>query len=488
MNDKIEKPQLEKSETNEKQKFVRPDLTGETLGGIELSKKIGRGGFGDVYISPDHKSCVKVIFRGAFSSPESYERELNAVRCISSCVQRHCGIIKFFGGGSGEFNYREPFSPYYSDRTEDSEMYSKYPVIPGNMEWECQDWKDKKSQEFFFYLMLAADNLAKEPGYCPDTLENRWRLGRLEKMSERTKIRVIGEIIDSLLFLYNLKVENEFLSEFNQEREIFHITHGDLKPANIFFVNGHAQLGDMGATLQINPTELPLIGTPRFMLNEFERCELELKCGNDFFAYSVFSDIYALGKTARYMLQNGYEEDFSDRVSDLSMISDTLCSFHDDPDIRPENVVDKLKDFRHSCFPDKNLFGRQSCYGTPALAIELGNLYEFSRSWQIVEAESENRFLVTNHDFSWKGHADILLAERFPWDNEDEIRAKEPGMLRRGRIAGRPIMIYKLKCPRTLIVLSHRRAAISPSEEALQMLQREIARFNPPGDDPGLLF
>ena len=170
--------------------FTRPDLTGKTFGGVVLGKRIGGGGFGDVYISPDHKICTKVIFRDEFSSPESYERELNAVRCISTTLRQHCGIPKFLGSGRTNlnFNYAEPFHPCGGIRSEDSEAYEKFPVMPDSEEHDCARWKEEKSQELFYYFMLAADNLAEEPDYRPDTLENRCECGILERMSEDEKI------------------------------------------------------------------------------------------------------------------------------------------------------------------------------------------------------------------------------------------------------------------------------------------------------------
>ena len=479
MNDKIEIPQRGENKMDKKKEFVRPNLTEETLGGVKLSKKIGSGGFGDVYISPDHNICVKVIFRGAFPAREYYERELESVQCISSCIRKHCGIMKFLGGGTGKFNASMPFVPHYIKKTKDFEMYPKFPVITEHMEYECRDWKKQKSQEFFFYLMMAADNLAKEPEYCPDTLENRCRRGRLEKMSDAEKIQVIGEIIDSLLFLYNLEVRNESNLGIARGKEIFHIAHGDIKPANIFFVNGHAQLGDIGATMRIDPTGLPSIGTLNFMLPRHERKELELRCVGDYFAYSVYSDIYALGKTAEYMMLNGREEDFSSPYSALSMIRDRLCSFHVDLNIRPRNVVNRLKEFKHRFIPEENLFENQSCYGTAASEIMLNTLYEFTRWWSIVDAESENRFRVTNPPSNWGHHSDVLLAERFSWNQNAEIREKVSAMLRDGQSDGRPILIYKLKRPRKLIVLSHSSAPFSPSEEAMRQLQQEIDKYTP---------
>ena len=462
--------------------FSRPDLTGETLGGVVLDKKIGSGGFGDVYISPDHKICVKVIFRIAFSSWFSYERELTAVQCISSALKGHCGIVKFFGGG--RMNYLEPFGPFAIDPTPNFDKYKKFFVLTEFMEEDCREWREKhpRDSEFFFYLMLAADNLDKEPDYCPDTLENRCRRGILGKMSADEKIQVVAEIIDSLLFLYRLEVREEpdrfrLCREPSRRGRIFHIAHGDIKPGNIFFVNGHAQLGDMGASLQIDPEMPPQIGTPMFMPPEFRQEELREKCGDDYFACSVFFDLIALAKTAQYMLLNGDGEEMPGFFEDpgsvlLADIASVLYSF--DSEASPDNVVEKLAGFRRAHLPRANHFRRHSYYGTTAPDIQVEDLHEFGSMWQIVEAESPDRFRVTNKATQWRQYPDILLAERYPAGAEAEIRERESGMLARNENDGLPLLIYQLKKSWKIIVLSHSTAPFTSSEEALRKLRDEI--------------
>ena len=479
---------------NEGPRFQRPDLTGKTFGGVVLAKKIGGGGFGDVYISPDCKICTKVIFRGAFSSQESYERELNAVRFISSTLREHCGIAKFLGSGRTNlgFNYPEPFHPCGGVHTEDFRMYEKFPVIPDSMEQDCREWKEAQTQgqELFYYFMLAADNLEKAPEYCPDTLANRSvckvrsrygiRTGGtiLKRMSEAAKIQVLAEIIDSLLFLYRLEVKN--CSNWSRPdrknipvKTIFHVAHGDIKPGNIFFVNGHAQLGDMGVTLQIDPETQPAIGTSGFMPQGFQKMELEKKCGDNCFAYSVFSDIFALAETARYMMRNGKKDFGPIPFSRLSELVDILASFGPGKSVGPDNVVDRLASFRRDEFPFENRFRHLSHYGTTAPDIPLNDLYEFSRMWQIVNAESPNRFLVENKASQWGRYADILLAERYPAEEETEIRKKEADMLSCNKSDGLPLLIYQLRQTGEIIVLSH---PFTPSEEARRELEDEISR------------
>ena len=258
--------------------------------------------------------------------------------------------------------------------------------------------------------------------------------------------------------------------------EILHIAHGDIKPANIFFVNGHAQLGDMGATLQIDPEMPPRIGTPGVMPPEFRQEELREKCGDDYFACSVFFDIIALAKTALYMLQNGDEEEMpaflgpgSGRLSEIARI---LYSF--DSMASPRFVVDELERFRMKYFPSENRFQKLSYYGTTAPDIPVEDLHEFSCMWQIVEAESPDRFRVTNKATQWKQYPDILLAERHSAADEEMIREKETYLLRCNINEGLPLLIYHLKKTKRIIVLSHSTAKFTPSEEALRKLRDEI--------------
>ena len=432
----------------------RPDLTGKKLGGVVLHRHIASGGFGDVYISEDFNICVKVLFRQSFSAPELFDREVNDVKFISSCIRGYCGICKFFGGGN--FSLDEPFEPFAGRGVLKSTEYKKFPVVPVRL-------GDDKIADVFYYLLMAADNLSDEPGeYIPDTLGNRGRYGLLASLSLDQKSAIIAQLIDSLLFMYQRIAEH--ISETDDlDENSLRAAHGDIKPENIFFVNGNAMLGDIGASMQIND-ELPSgVGTPFFRPTEVESKLLMEKCNGDFFAYAVFCDIFALGKVTAYLLANGEPDEECWENHPLVEIKNQLLSFHCKEDITSENVVEKLKYLRNRSFPYSNKFLEQSCYARRAPLIEVADAQEFFSCWQITETIKEDVFFVRKPSFVWNGIEDILLARVWRGtDVEKKIRAGEGMSFRKKIREQRPVLIYKIGNTGEYIVLSHSSKKVSP--------------------------
>lgn len=435
----------------------RPDLTGKTLGGVVLHKHIGSGSFGDVYISEDFNICVKVLFREAFRSPELYDREVDAVKFISSCIREHCGIMKFFGGG--EFSHGHPFEPYFRAENVDTHFYTRYPAVTVTL---GDDWGGYEGRgNAFYYLQTAADNLLESrEDYIADTLGERTRRGLLSIMTIEEKTGAIVQLLDTLLFMYERISER--IDEYSPDENALCAAHGDIKPDNIMFVNGYAQLGDIGASLQIGDAHYDeLIGTPMFMPNEIEMRELAEKCRENSFAFAVFRDIYALGKVAAFLLYDGEPdgEDWED--SELLSAKNDLSSFHCNPRITPENVVDELRRWRNRSFRQPNRFHDQRCCSRKAPLIKLRSMYDFLESWDRIKTLDENRFLVRNISSQWRNMPDILLAKRYEgWQAEEKIRREEMALFEKNSAEERPILIYYIHTPGNyeedfFITLSH---------------------------------
>ena len=425
----------------------RPDLTGKKLGGVVLHKHIGSGGFGDVYISEDFNICVKVLFEDSFSDWSLFKREVNAVKFISSCIREHCGIIKFFGGG--EFSLDAPFEPFCRNDRPSSTEYRKFPVVPVHL-------GDDDIGNAFYYLLMAADNLADEPGeYIPDTLGNRGRYGLLPNLSLDQKAAIVAQLLDSMLFMYQQIAESIAETEDFNENSL-RAAHGDIKPDNIFFVNGYAQLGDIGASMQIDDEVLSGVGTPCFRPCEKESQDLMDKCGGDRLAYAIFCDIFALGKVTAYLLSDGDPDGECFEDHQLVEVKDQLLSFHCKKEITAENVVDKLKYLRNRSLRFANCFHRQACYARRAPLIEVADEQEFFSYWQIAEKIKEDIFFVRNLSFVWNGKEDILLAQVWTGPGaEKRIRTKETVSFRKNIHEQRPLLIFKIGKAEKFIVLSH---------------------------------
>ncbi len=107
--------------------------------------------------------------------------------------------------------------------------------------------------------------------------------------------------------------------------EFFHqqgLTHRDIKPQNIIFVNGQPKLADLGLITGIRPLghEGTLVGTPGFMPPSPER------------PGTVAADIYALGMVL-YVLCTG-------RAAALfPEVATTLVSGGEPPEFLPLNTV-----------------------------------------------------------------------------------------------------------------------------------------------------
>ena len=113
-----------------------------------------------------------------------------------------------------------------------------------------------------YYTMPLADSLSKEE-YIPHTLYNRMVQNDLE---EKELLQMTADILSALAYLHNKK-----------------LLHRDIKPDNIFKINGIWCLGDTGSLAFRNPKRFS--DTPGFYPEKKN------------FRADEASDLYALGKT-----------------------------------------------------------------------------------------------------------------------------------------------------------------------------------------------
>jgi len=124
----------------------------------------------------------------------------------------------------------------------------------------------EKIDGHLYYTMDAADNAGDQDRYVPDTLAQR--LAKHKTLPAAEIIQMAEELLDGLAYLHK-----------------HGLLHRDIKPDNIFWVDGRATLGDIGLTAPMKNASL--VGTPDFMPEE-------LLLGKR--SATAEDDLYALGK------------------------------------------------------------------------------------------------------------------------------------------------------------------------------------------------
>ncbi len=189
-----------------------PDVSGYDL----FNPPFGEGAYGKVWLARNAQGqwrALKVIFLANFDQDvDPYEREFNGISKYKPVSDQHPGLLRV-------------------------------------------DFVSEKLDGYFYYVMELGDPL--EPGWEhePSTYKPR------DLVSERTRahgrrlpvpecVRIGLALTDALDFLHR-----------------HGLTHRDIKPQNIIFVNGQPKLADMGLIAEIRPPdqERTSIGTPGYM-------------------------------------------------------------------------------------------------------------------------------------------------------------------------------------------------------------------------------
>jgi CHASE2 domain-containing sensor protein len=252
-----------------------PEIPGYVL----FHPPFGEGAYGKVWLARNEQGqwrALKVIYLAKFDQNlDPYEREFKGISRYKSVSDQHPGLLRV-------------------------------------------DFVSEKLDGYFYYVMELGDPLEAgwehEPStYKPrDLLSERARThGRRLPVPECVRIGVA--LADALDFLHR-----------------HGLTHRDIKPQNIIFVNGQPKLADMGLIAEIRPTnqERTLIGTPGYMPPPPER------------PGSPQADIYALGMVL-YVLSTGRNAAY------FPEIATTLVENKEPEDFFPLNAI-----ILKACQPD----------------------------------------------------------------------------------------------------------------------------------------
>jgi serine/threonine protein kinase len=184
--------------------------------GYELfPKPFGEGAYGKVWLArkPGGKwQALKVIYLAKFDqNTDPYDREFKGVSRYQPWSDQHPGLL-------------------------------------------CIEFVSAKLDGFFYYVMELGD--AVEPGWESDPSHYKPR----DLVNVRAHLH--GHrlpVMDCLKIGLSLSDALEFLHQKG-------LTHRDIKPQNVIFVNGQPKLADVGLIAEIRPDqERTIVGTPGFM-------------------------------------------------------------------------------------------------------------------------------------------------------------------------------------------------------------------------------
>lgn len=239
----------------------------------------GEGAYGRVWLAQNPAGqwrALKAVYRANFGEHhEPYDREFNGIRKYQPVSRRHPGLLQV-------------------------------------------EFVSEKLAGHFYYVMELGDSL--QPGwetnaatYRPRDLLSERKRSPGGRLPVRECIRIGLALSDALDFLHRQG-----------------LTHRDIKPQNIIFVNGQPKLADMGLIAEIRPPdqERTLVGTPGYLPPPPER------------PGTPQADLYALGMVL-YVLSTGRGTAY------FPGIATTLVEDGDARDFLPLNAV-----ILKACQPD----------------------------------------------------------------------------------------------------------------------------------------
>ena len=226
-----------------------PETPGYTL----FHPPFGKGAYGNVWLAKNAAGqwrAVKVIYLKHFDGDAApYEREFKGVSRYKPVSDTHPGLLRV-------------------------------------------DFVSQKSDGYFFYAMELGDSLTSgwqsEPvTYKPRDLGGERARSPSRRLPLEECIRVAIALTDALTYLHE-----------------HGLTHRDIKPGNVIFVNGEPKLADLGLIAEIRPEDetKTFVGTPGYMPPPPEPPGTPL------------ADIYALGMLL-YVISTGNNAAFFPEIA-----------------------------------------------------------------------------------------------------------------------------------------------------------------------------
>jgi serine/threonine protein kinase len=225
----------------------------------------GEGAYGKVWVARNavgQWQALKVVYLANFdNNADPFEREFNGISRYKPISDKHPGLLRV-------------------------------------------DFVSRKRDGYFYYVMELGDPL--DPGwqgepstYRPRDLVSVRAQAHGRKLPVQECLRIGLALTDALTFLHGQG-----------------LTHRDIKPQNIIFVDGQPKLADVGLTAHIRPPdeERTFVGTPGYMPPPPEM------------PGTPQADVYALGMVL-YVLSTGRQAAYFPEISTTLVASPSPADF-----------------------------------------------------------------------------------------------------------------------------------------------------------------
>lgn len=270
-------------------------LTEPNIQDYEILRKIGGGSYGEIWLARSVTGALralKVVWREDFDDEKSFEREFEGVQKFEPLSRDHPGLVNLLHVG-----------------------------------------RSNSKDDFYYYVMELGDDIENGTNINPVDYEGRTL--RSDVLSSAGKPQLIRDCIevgislaDALDYLHNTG-----------------LSHRDVKPANVIFVNGKAKLADIG--LVASTGQNTFVGTEGFVPPEGPG--------------SSHADVYSLGKVL-YELATG-----KDRLQ-FPEIPDEI---HPDSTLKQWNALNQV--ICDTCEPQ---LGRRNILTAKDLSVALNDIKE----------------------------------------------------------------------------------------------------------------